>query len=130
MDLPDTPPIAVFGRLAAHLGEVAVGGPSVDDWTHQADLVIHPGSASIVFTRWVLPRTADGLVVQQRTGSIKVQLGLFPPWQNTIVWVREDPYIAMVRLAGRRRTQLRAALREAGLEVAESKPVLGAYFPP
>jgi hypothetical protein len=77
--IPNSPPLAVFYGLAAHLGDVSLGGPEIDDLTHLADLVIHPGGVTAVFKKWVVPRVADGLVIQQCTGPIRVRLGRFPP---------------------------------------------------
>jgi hypothetical protein len=68
--------------------------------------------------------------VEQREGPVLAQLGLFPPWQNTIIWLRQETQLAMLRLSGAKRKELRRALAKSGLGIRESKPTLGAYYEP
>jgi hypothetical protein len=122
--LPSEPPIAVFSGLAAHVGDVSIGGPQLDDVTHLADLVVYRGCVAAVFTKLVFPRKEDGLVVLQSAGPLRVRVGRFPPWQNTVVWVRQDRQLAMLRMSGRRRRALRASVTMSGFGIKEDRASL------
>ena len=111
--------VAVFYRLAAHLGDTAIGGAHLDDTTHLADLVVYPHSVAAVIRRWIVPRQDDGLVVIQSAGPLRVRVGRFPPWQNTVVWVRHDQRLVMLRMSGRQRRSLRSALTKTGFGIQE-----------
>ena len=119
------PPVAVFCGLAAHTGDLAIGGPNMDDLTHLADLVIYPDCVLAVFKRWVVGRKDDGLVIRQDAGPLRVRYGVFPPWQNTVVWVRSGHQLAMLRMQTWRRAQLRKALERAGFPIDEARVRFG-----
>ena len=124
MTLPEGAPVRVFRGLAAHLGDVSVGGPRMDDLSHLADLVVYPQAVVAVFKRWVIPRQEDGLMIRQDEGPLRVRFGRLPPWQNTVVWVRQDSRLAMLRMSPRGRRQLRAALSETEFGIEESRASL------
>jgi hypothetical protein len=123
MTLPEGP-VSVFRGLAAHLGDVSVGGPRMDDLTHRADLIVYPQAVVAAFKRWVIPRQEDGLTIRQDEGPLRVRFGRFPPWQNTVVWVRQDSRLAMLRMSPRSRRQLRATLTATGFGIEESRASL------
>lgn len=121
MTLPNVAPIAVFHRVPTHVGEVALGGASAIDATHLADLLVYPDSVVAVFRRWGVHRPEDGLIVRQTDGPIVLRTGRFPPWQNSVAWVRDGTQLAMLILSGRQRRRLRAALDRAGFGVEEDR---------
>ena len=133
MTLPPEAPIAVFYSLAAHLGDLSIGGPLALDLTHQADLVVYPTCVAAVFKRWVVPRAQDGLVLVQNTGPLRVRVGRLVPWQNTVVWVRQDHQLAMLWISPRQRRDLRAAVINSGFGIKEDRRSLahgmGVYEP-
>jgi hypothetical protein len=124
MTLPDGSPVRVFWGLAAHLGDVSLGGPQMDNMTHLADLLVYPDTVVAVFKKWVIPRQEDGLIIRQDKGPLRVRFGRFPPWQNSVVWVRQDSRLALVRMSPRGRRQLRVALTETGFGIEESRASL------
>lgn len=119
--LQPEPALAVYHRLAAHIGEVSLGGARAIDATHVVDLVVYPDSVSAVFRRWAVSRVDDGLIVRQYAGPLRVRVGRWPPWQNTVVWVRQDQTLAMVLVSARTRRKLRAILTASGFGIKEDR---------
>lgn len=121
MTLPSDVPVAVLRRNAAYLGDAAIGSPVKLDLTHLADLVVYAECVAVVFNRWVFPRSEDGLVLVQAIGPLRVRVGRFPPWQNTVAWVRDGPRLAILHLSPRKRRRLEAALRETGFGIKQDR---------
>lgn len=124
MTLPAEAPIKVLRHIAAHLGNVAIGGADAGDLTHTADLIIYRRCVAVVITRWMLPRSDDGLVLIQAEGPLRVRIGRFPPWQNTVVWVRDDRRLAMLLLTPWQRRSLTAALSRSGFGIKQDRASL------
>jgi hypothetical protein len=101
-------PIAVFRGVAVHLG---------NDLTRLGDLYVYPGEVGVRLRQWVLPRQDDGRLIRQVGGRVQLNVALFPPWFNTVIFIDDPSQHCYAGMPGWHRKRLRTALSTAGLEI-------------
>jgi len=111
----------VYLGLPAHLRS---------DVTRKADLYVFPGEVGIQVKRWLVGRPEDGVIVRQREGRVQLNVCRFPPWYNTVLFVKGADQSGLVGMGWFKRRRLVEALTDAGFQVDFKRRLLFNLFVP